>query len=103
MQTESLVVRRVLLQFGVFGFGLEEDGEVGVGVFPEGEEVLVGGAGFGGVVGEDGGTGDAEVGEGVDDVAVSQSGGVEDSLELSLSLGGVFSLEVGQAANVHAV
>jgi len=31
-----------LLQLGVFGFGLLQDGDVGVGVFPEGQEVLVG-------------------------------------------------------------
>jgi hypothetical protein len=36
----------LLLELGVFGFGLLEDGDVGVGVFPEGEEVLVGGARF---------------------------------------------------------
>ena len=28
---------------------MDEDGDVGVGVFPEGEEVLIGGFGFGGV------------------------------------------------------
>src|SRR5580658_3731510 len=31
-----------LLQFRVLGFGLFEDGDVGVGVFPEGEEIFVG-------------------------------------------------------------
>jgi hypothetical protein len=51
-----------LWEFGVFGFSLEEDGDVGVGVFPGGEEVLIGGAGFGGVVREDSGAGNAEVG-----------------------------------------
>jgi hypothetical protein len=30
------------LQLGVFGFGLLQDGDVGVGIFPEAEEVLVG-------------------------------------------------------------
>jgi len=33
------------LQLPVFRFGLLQDGDVGVGVFPEGEEVFVGGAG----------------------------------------------------------
>jgi hypothetical protein len=37
------------LQLGVFDFGLFEDGNVGIGVFPEGEEILIRGAGFGGV------------------------------------------------------
>src|SRR5215831_743251 len=40
---------RRLLQLCVLGLGLLKDGDVGVGVFPEGEEVLVGCAGFGGI------------------------------------------------------
>src|SRR5260370_69116 len=36
-----------LLQLSVFGLGGDEDGDVGVGVFPESEEILIGGAGFG--------------------------------------------------------
>jgi hypothetical protein len=35
--------RRHLLQLRVLGFGLLVDGNVGVGDFPEGEEILVGG------------------------------------------------------------
>jgi hypothetical protein len=31
------------LELGVLGLGLFQDGDVGVGVFPEGEEVFVGG------------------------------------------------------------
>jgi hypothetical protein len=38
--------RACLLQLGVFGFGGGENGDVGVGVFPQREEILVGGAGF---------------------------------------------------------
>jgi hypothetical protein len=34
-----------LFQFRVLRFGLLQDGDVGVGVFPEGEEVFVGGEG----------------------------------------------------------
>ena len=36
-----------LVQLGGFGFGGDEDENVRVGVFPEGEEILIGGAGFG--------------------------------------------------------
>jgi hypothetical protein len=32
------------VEFGVFGLGLDEDGDVGVGVFPECEGILVGAA-----------------------------------------------------------
>ena len=42
-------IRSQSLQLGVFGFGLLQDGNVGVGVFPEGEEVFVRGFRFGGV------------------------------------------------------
>ncbi len=33
------------MQLRVLGFGLLQDGDVGVGVFPEGEEIFVGGEG----------------------------------------------------------
>ena len=36
-----------LLQLCVLRLGFLQDGDVGVGVFPDGEEVLIGGAGFG--------------------------------------------------------
>jgi hypothetical protein len=38
-----------LLQPVVFGVGLLEDGDVRVGVFPGGEEILISGAGVSGV------------------------------------------------------
>ena len=46
-----------LLQLGVFGFCGDEDGNVGVGVFPEREEVLIGGARLGCIAGESVGAG----------------------------------------------
>jgi hypothetical protein len=50
------------LQLLVLRFGFFQDGNVGIGVFPEGEEVVVCGAGLGGVAGEGVGAGEAEVG-----------------------------------------
>ena len=47
---------------GVLGFCGDEDGDVGVAVFPKGEEVLVGGPGLGGVAGKSAGTGESEMG-----------------------------------------
>jgi hypothetical protein len=44
---EAPVGARGLFQLCVFRLGFLQDGDVGVGVFPEGEEILVGGAGFG--------------------------------------------------------
>ena len=39
----------LLLQFCVLRFGSNEDGDVGVGVFPKGEEICIRGTGFGGI------------------------------------------------------
>ena len=44
-----LKVRKTLLQLRVLRLGLLQDGDVGVGVFPEREEVLIFGAGRGGI------------------------------------------------------
>ena len=40
-------MNRKLLQLRVLCFGFLQDGDVGVGVFPEGEEILIGGFRFG--------------------------------------------------------
>jgi hypothetical protein len=38
-----------LLQFGVFGFGRDEDGNVGIGVLPQCKEILISSTGSDGV------------------------------------------------------
>jgi hypothetical protein len=53
-----------LVEFCVFGFGLEEDRDVGVGVFPRSEEILIGGASFCGVALESAGAGEIQLGDG---------------------------------------
>ena len=52
-----------LLQLRVLRLGLHQDGDVGVGVFPEGEEVLILGTSLGSVAGKGVGAGEAEMGE----------------------------------------
>ena len=52
---------RCLLQLRVFRLGLFQDGDVGIGVFPEDEEVLIGGLSFGGVAGKGTGAGQSQV------------------------------------------
>jgi len=47
---------RWLVQLRVLRLGFDEDGDAGIGVFPEGEEILIGGFGFGGVAGDRVGT-----------------------------------------------
>ncbi len=54
-------IRRRSLQLLVLRLGFLQDGDVGVGVFPEGEEVLVSSLAFGCVAGKGVGTGQAEM------------------------------------------
>jgi len=46
-KTSTLAACVRSLQLRVFGFSFFQDGDVGVGVFPEGEEIFVGGEGTG--------------------------------------------------------
>ena len=49
------------MQFRVLGLGLLQDGDVGLGVFPEGEEILVGRLSFGRVALRGMGSADVEM------------------------------------------
>ena len=40
---------RELRQLGVFGFGGDQNEDVAASFFPDGEEILISGAGFGGI------------------------------------------------------
>jgi len=50
-------------QVPVLGLGLLQNGNVGVGVFPEGEEILIRGTSLGSVAGENVCPGEADMGE----------------------------------------
>ena len=52
---------KLLLQSCVLGFGSEEDGDVGVRVYPDCEEVLISGAAFFGVSPQGAGAGETEM------------------------------------------
>ena len=77
-------------------------GTSGSASFQMAKRVLVSGASFGGVVGEDGGAGETEVREGRDDGSAGQSWVIENLLELSLGWRGLFGLQVSQTSNVSA-
>jgi hypothetical protein len=62
----------------VFRLGLLQEGDVGVSVFPEREEILICGMGLGGVALHDIGAGEAEVRQGIQwgvsrDAAIAES------------------------------
>src|SRR5437879_4025664 len=90
----------MLMQGSGFGFGLLEERDASVGVFPESEEVAVGGLGFGVVAREGVGAGETEAGECADQAVEHDAPVIEDFLELRGGLGSVFRGKIGLAANV---
>lgn len=96
----------MLREAGVLGFGLLEREEIGVGVFPEGEEILVVAASGFGIAGKDFGTGDLEVSERSGGGHVDESGMVEELLKFGGSFGAIFQLQISEAtkiAGLHAI
>src|SRR5713226_5109592 len=71
-----------LLQLRVLCFGLLQDGDVGVGVFPEREEILICRLGFGGVALHGIGSTDLEMRECSNGFVEHNTAMVEDFLEL---------------------
>src|SRR6202049_5088479 len=100
-------------QFRVFRFRSDEDGDAGVGVFPEREEILVAGPGFGacGVsIGTlDGlrlkrvGAGEAEVGERAGRAIPQEAAMVEDFLEFGGGGRALLRTQVNLGAEVHRI
>ena len=86
---DCLVAR--LLQLGVFRLGFLQNGDVGIGVFPQREEILIRGAGFDGVALHGIRSSDLKMGECADGFVDYDSTMVEDFLEL----GGGFAALLG--------
>src|SRR5215469_15508887 len=91
------------LQLGVFDFGLLQDGNVGVRVFPEREKIAVGSAGIGGVALDSVGASEAEMRQRPDGFVKRNSAMVEDFLELSGRLAALMGRQIGFAANVYRI
>jgi len=81
-----------LLQFDVLGLGLLQDGNVGIGVFPEGEKILVRSFRLGGVTGKRVGPAQLQVGQCADELVGDDAGVVENLLKLDSSGGALLSL-----------
>ena len=91
-----------LLQLRVLCLGFFEDGDIGVGVFPEGEEILVGSFRFGGVTGEGIRAGELEMGERTEQEILHDSGMIEELLKFRSCRRTIPLREVSQSANVRA-
>jgi hypothetical protein len=77
-----------LLQLRVLRLGFLQDRNIGVGVFPEREEIFVGGERLGGITLQSVGAGEADVGQRVDGFVGYNSAMAEDFLQLG-SLTGI--------------
>jgi len=66
-----------MVQPGVLGLGLLEDGDVGVGIFPEGQEILVSGAALASVPCQAIGAGQTEMRQGTDGLVRNHTGVVD--------------------------
>jgi len=94
---------KLLLQFRVLRLDLLQDGNVGVGVFPEGEKILIGGAGFRGVGLQDKGTGKAEVREGADGLINDYASPMDDFFKFHRSFSPHLSGEIRGAAHIDTI
>src|SRR5579863_6723608 len=90
-----------LLQLRILRLGFLQDGNIGVGVVPEGEEILVGRAGGGDVSLEDASACQAEMGEGRCRRVSRHCSVIEEVLEFPRSLGAVPGLQIGYASDIN--
>ena len=89
-----------LLQLGVLGLRGDEDGDVGVGVFPECQEILVGGAGLHRVTLQGVGTPKLQMGQRSDGFAKHNPTMVEDFLKLQRGFTTSMSSEIRLSSNI---
>src|SRR5260370_42496001 len=83
-----------LLQLGVFGLGGDEDGDVGVGVFPQRQKILIGRLGLGGVALQGISAGNAEIRECSDGFVEHNPAMAEDFLELGGGFAALIDLQI---------
>ena len=98
---ESLPRVPPLLQLRVLCLGFLEEWDLGVGVFPEGEEILVGGAGGGDVSLEDASARQTEMGKGGSHCVARHCSVIENVLEFPSSVGAISDPQIGQASGVN--
>ena len=92
-----------LLQLGVFSFRFFEDGNIGVGVLPEGEEVLIGAAAFRRITGHRVRARQTEMGQRAGKKIPHDAAVVEHFLKLGSRLAAFVLLQVGLAAKISRI
>jgi hypothetical protein len=89
-----------LSQLGVLGRRGDEDGNIRVGVFPEGQEIVIGSPGFDDISDEHVSTREAEMSEHANLGIQDDAGMIEDFLKLGGCGGAVVQMQVYQPTNV---
>jgi len=100
IRPESLANRR-LLQLCVLRFGLPQDGDVGVGVFPEREEILVCQLTLGGVARTDAGAAQLQSRHRTHGIADRQTLVIKDFLKFGRGFGTLIHRQICQTAHVN--
>src|SRR6516164_499022 len=92
-----------LMQLCVFRLGLLQDGDVGVGVFPEGEEILIGGLCLGGVALHGVGTAELEMGKCSDGLVNDHAWPIQYFLKLGCGPPSLMSHKKCRPSNVDGI
>src|SRR5208282_2451920 len=95
------MVATLLLQLRVLRLGFFQDGDAGVGVFPESEEVLISGCGLGRVTGHGVGAADLQMRQRTYDVVLDNARMIEDFLEFDGSGRSLVGIQKRQSANIE--
>src|ERR1017187_844373 len=91
------------LQPGVFRFSLDEDRDVGVGVFPEAEEILVGGLCLGLIARHSERSAQLQVRQRADGIADYNAAVIENFLEFRGGFGALVCGQIGLAAQIDRI
>src|ERR1017187_10230011 len=92
-----------LLQLSVLRFGLLKDGNVGVGVFPEDKEILIGGFRLCGIALQGVGASKLQMRQRTYGVADYDPAMVENFLELSGGFGALVRGQIGEATHINRI
>jgi hypothetical protein len=92
-----------LLQLLVFRFRSNEDGDIGVRIFPERQEILIRGAGFRGVSLHGIRSADLEMRQHTDGFVEHHAAMVEDFLEFGRGFAALMRAQVSLGADIHGI
>jgi hypothetical protein len=92
-----------LFEFRILGLGGDEDGNVGIGIFPQAKEILIGGAGLRRVALLNVDAGKSKMRESASRTIPQQPAMVEDFLEFGCRELSLLRRQVSLSADVHGI